>query len=162
MNHNRKLIREKKHRLPKEVYRGEQVVAFTGNIKYRKPLFENTSAFKNIEQLLLKSLQQHNCDSYVYLFMPDHFHFILTGKDSDSNIKKCIDSFKQQSGYWLYKNMPKFKWQKDYYDHILRSNEDLVGQVRYILNNPVRAGMVDYWKQYQMRGSTIYNLTEWD
>lgn len=158
----KKQIREKKHRLWEEVYTGEQVVAFTGNVKNRDPLFENLLAFKKIEQLLLDSLHKHRCDAYVYLFMPDHFHFILTGKDSEANIKRCIDSFKQQSGYWLYKNLPQIRWQKDYYDHVLRSNEDLVAQVKYILNNPVRGGLVDYWKQYHLRGSTIYNLDEWD
>lgn len=157
----KKQIREKKHRLWDEVYTGEQVVAFTGNVKNRDPLFENPLAFKKIEQLLLESLHKHRCDAYVYLFMPDHFHLILTGKDSEANIKRCIDSFKQRSGYWLYKNLPQIKWQKDYYDHVLRSNEDLVAQVKYILNNPVRGGLVDSWKQYQLRGSTIYSLDEW-
>ncbi len=162
MKNNRKHIREKKHRLRPELYTGERIVAYTGNVKNRDFLFSNDRAFYQIEKILLEALATHNCDAYIYLFMPDHFHFVLTGKNSNSNIKKCIDSFKQKSGYWLYKNLPDFKWQKDYYDHILRSDKDLSNQIRYILNNPVKAGLVNCWKKYKMRGSTIYNLDEWD
>jgi hypothetical protein len=54
------------------------------------------------------------------------------------------------------------KWQKDYYDHILRKKENLNIHIKYILNNPVRAGLVDYWKQYPYKGSTLYNLENWD
>lgn len=158
----KKIIREKKHRLWTELYTGERIIAYTGNVKNRVPLFKNIFAFKEIEKILLAELMENECDAFVYLFMPDHFHFILSGKHSKSNIKKCIDSFKQKSGFWLYKNIPKIKWQKDYYDHILRSNEDLTAQILYILNNPVRAGIVEHWKQYKLRGSTIYNLDEWD
>ena len=158
----RKIIIEKKHRLWPELYKGESVIAFTGCVKERASLFENKSAFIKIEEILLQELQSFKCEAYIYLFMPDHFHFILTGKDSSSNIKQCIDTFKQKSGYWLSKNLSKFKWQKDYYDHIMRNTEDLTAQILYILNNPVRAGIVDYWKQYKFKGSTIYNFDEWE
>ena len=156
-----KIIREKKHRLSPESYTGERIVAFTGNIKFRKHFFINEHIFIQAENILLQVLEEKECDAYVYLFMPDHFHFLLAGKNPDSDIKKCIDLFKQKSGFWLKKNYPNIKWQKDYYDHILRSNEELTTQIRYILNNPVRAGIVDYWKKYKFKGSTIYNLSEW-
>jgi len=158
----KKIIREKKHRLWPELYTGERVISYTGNVKKRKQLFKNMFVFKEIERILLAELKDKECDAFVYLFMPYHFHFILCGKHSKANIKKCIDSFKQKSGFWLYKNMPDIKWQKDYYDHILRNNEDLTAQIWYILNNPVRAGIVEHWKDYKLRGSTIYNLDEWE
>ena len=92
--------------------------------------------------------------------MPDHFHFILAGKNKESNIKKCIDSFKQKSGFWLYKNMPAYKWQKDYYDHIIKNYKDLIHQIDYIKNNPVRAGIVNDWKKYKLIGSSVFELDE--
>ena len=158
----RHIIIEKKHRLPFGLYKGERIVAFTGNVKNRAPLFSKEIAFQQIENILLETINKHDCDAYIYPFMPDHFHFILAGKNSESIIKKCIDSFKQKSGYWLHKNLPDFKWQKDYYDHILRGGEDLFNQIRYILNNPVKAGLVKYWKDYKKCGSTVYNLDDWE
>ncbi|MDZ7623878.1 MAG: hypothetical protein U5J96_05445 [Ignavibacteriaceae bacterium] len=70
--------------------------------------------------------------------------------------------FKKKTGFWLYKNKPDYKWQKDYYDHILRKEEDLETLIKYILNNPVRIGLVENWKLYKFKGSTVYNLDEWE
>jgi REP element-mobilizing transposase RayT len=50
-------------------------------------------------------------------------------------------------------NKPKIRWQKDFYDHVIRKDEDIAIQVRYILDNPVRRGLVSSWQEYQFRGS---------
>jgi REP element-mobilizing transposase RayT len=70
--------------------------------------------------------------------------------------------FKQRSSFWLAQNRPGIRWQKDFYDHILRRDEDLIRHVRYILANPIRAGLVTDWRQYPYRGSTIFDLDSWD
>ena len=158
---NQKLIREKKHRLYPEVYVGEEIISFTLCIKNRNNFFTNIERFKIFEDYLLNELKAFNCSAYVYLFMPDHSHLVLTGNESKANIKKCLGMFKQKTGFWLSNNNKKIKWQKDYYDHILRSQENLIVHLKYILNNPVRACLVEYWKQYPYKGSTIYNLDEW-
>lgn len=156
-----KPIREKKHRLDPEIYRGERIVSFTICIKDKEKVFANGKIFTVFEKILLEELKSYNCSAFVYLFMPDHVHLTLTGDKSDSDIKKCLEMFKQKTGYWLSKNYPDVKWQKDYYDHILRSKENLDIHIKYILTNPVRAGLVESWKQFPFKGSTIYNLEEW-
>lgn len=155
-------IREKKHRLDTNVYIGERPATFTLCIKDKKKFFISDNIFQIFQKILLLELNNFNCLAYVYLFMPDHMHMTLTGNDSSSNTKKCIDMFKQKTGFWLSKNYSSIKWQKDYYDHILRSEENLNVHIKYILNNPVRAGLVEYWKKYQFKGSTVYDLNEWD
>lgn len=93
--------------------------------------------------------------------MPDHAHVLLQGTDEDSDLWKCIVDFKQRTGFWLSQNKYSEEWQKDFYDHILRKEEDVVKHVRYILNNPVRKRIVENWKDYPFKGSTIYNFDEW-
>jgi len=154
--------REKKHRLDPTIYTGRIVVSFTLCVQDRKELFINDDIFKKFESILAAELKAGNCSSHVYFFMSDHAHILLSGSSDDSNIKKCIDSFKKKTGFWLYKNKPEYKWQKDYFDHILRKEEDLETLIKYILNNPVRVGLVDNWKQYKYKGSTIYHLDEWE
>ena len=158
----KKTIREKKHRLEPEIYTGQIIVAFTLCVKDRREIFVNIKFFKEIESILKDQLKKFICKAYLYVFMPDHAHLLLGGNDNHSDVKKCVDSFKQKSGFWLFKNYPEYKWQKDYYDHILRKDEDLTTQMKYILNNPVRAGIVENWKDYKMFGSTVFNLEEWD
>lgn len=157
----KKLVRERKHRLEAEIYIGERPVTFTICIKDKREFFTSTDRFRVFEQILTNELNNFNCSACVYLFMPDHVHLTMTGNDSSSDIKKCIDMFKQKTGFWLAQNHSEVKWQKDYYDHILRSKENLEIHIKYILNNPVRAGLVDHWKEYKFKGSTIYNLDKW-
>ncbi|MEJ2616519.1 MAG: transposase [Ignavibacteriaceae bacterium] len=155
-------IKERKHRLPKGLYIGEIAVSFTACIKDRKCLFTNENIFNEFEKILLDELKSTSCSSYVYLFMPDHLHTIIKGNMPEVNLKTCMDKFKQKTGYWLSKNIIDKKWQKDYYDHIIREEENLEIQVQYILNNPVRAGLVEHWKDYPYKGSTIFKLNEWE
>lgn len=49
---------------------------------------------------------------------------------------------------------------KSYHDHILRNEKDLEHQFYYILNNPVRKGLVKNWKDYAYKFSMIYELDE--
>lgn len=158
----KKTIREKKHRLDSEIYRGPIIVSFTLCVKDRKELFNEKGIYNIFESIFLNELKKHKCEAYVYLFMPDHAHILLSGKESDSDIKKCIDGFKQQTGFWLYKNLSTYKWQKDYYDHILRKEEEIKTQIDYILNNPVRAGLVEEWQNYKFKGSSVYSFDEWE
>jgi putative transposase len=155
------LIREKKHQLDEHLYRGNHRIAFTLYIQDRKQFFNKKSNFDIFETELLKSLQKHQCDAVVYLFMPDHFHVLLQGKNKDSDMKKTILSFKQTTGYWFSKNASDFTWQKDFYDHVLRKDEDLNKQIGYILLNPVRKGLVDKWNSYPLKGSTVFDLDSW-
>jgi len=158
---NEHFVREHKHRLGDEAYKGFQTTSYTLCLDHRIPFFDNKSVFDIFEDYLLKALAKHNVDAQVYLFMPDHCHFILQGKNSEANSKKAVGLFKQYSGFWLSKNRPSVSWQKDFWDHLLRKDEDLKTQIDYILMNPVRKELVSSWKSYPYKGSTVYNLEQW-
>ena len=69
-------------------------------------------------------------------------------------------SFKQYSGWWLRCNRPKFRWHSDYWDHLVRDDRDLKKQILYVLENPVRAGLVEDWRDYPYTGSIGISLDE--
>lgn len=94
--------------------------------------------------------------------MPDHLHVIIDGELDHSNALQAMKAFKQQSGFWFSKNIRDARWQKDFYDRILRNDESLENLVEYILHNPVRAGIVSDWKKYPFMGSTVYDFSNWD
>jgi putative transposase len=157
-----KIIREKKHRLPIQFYQGFYKISFTLCIKDRKDFFVNESLFKTFEGYLLGKLETFKCEASVYLFMPDHAHLILAGTSENSELKKCMDRFKQSTGFWMKNNASGIKWQKDYYDHIIRGEEDFRNQLKYILFNPVRQNLVSDWKDYKYKGSTILDLNDFE
>ena len=180
-------IREKKHRLERSFYTGDVTVAFTINVKNKIKILNDDFIFKEFEKILFDEIdyssrirnkknvtspfmgEQTECDHEgcgyeipVYLFMPDHIHLIIQGKNEKSDVIEVINMFKQRTGFWFYQNSKNIRWQKDYYDHIIRNEKDIGNQVNYILYNPVRKGLVNYWKEYKYKGSTVHNFDEWE
>lgn len=51
-------------------------------------------------------------------------------------------------------------WQSGYYDHVLRNDEGSLGVMRYILENPVRAGLVAEVQEYPYSGSGVHSMRE--
>jgi putative transposase len=155
-----KKIRESKHRLLLDYYKGRVRATFTLCIKDKKRIF---TASTIIDRFLtdLKDVEvKYECINWVYVFMPDHLHLIMEGKSDKSDLWKMIVLFKQMTGFCFSKNTPGIKWQKDFYDHIHRKDEDLKKQIRYILENPQRKKLVNDWKMYPYKGSLDFNLNE--
>jgi REP element-mobilizing transposase RayT len=146
-------IKEKRHRLPKEFYKGNISVAFTLCLRKNVQAFTRPDIVNNFADILTLVITKTACIVPVYCFMPDHQHLIITGTHNDSDVRKAIVSYKQKTGFWMSENRPDMKWQKDFYDHILRRHEDVAVQVRYILDNPVRKGLVSSWQEYPFKGS---------
>ncbi len=83
-----------------------------------------------------------------YVIMPDHLHFVLikTGGHTGPPLQQIIDWFKTQTTNEyikgvksdLYEPFNKHIWQRGYYEHIIRSQQDLDEIRRYIENNPAK------------------------
>ncbi len=101
-----------------------------------------------------------------YCFMPDHVH-LLVATDDARDLVHLIHRYKQQTGWWFrnryqaggLKASPTGDpslWQKSYYDHVLRRDEEVAEVVGYILHNPVRAGLAaspsDYLYSWSVYG----------
>ena len=84
--------------------------------------------------------------------MPDHVHwlFSLTGNRS---LDQVMHSMKSYSGKQIEKTLDNGRgavWQPGFHDHALRKEEDLIHTARYIVANPVRAGLVSRIADYSL------------
>jgi len=149
------------HRLPDEFYQGLITVAFTCCLKDKKQDIAKKEIVLPCSEILFTESIRSDCDVLAYIFMPNHCHILLQGKSDHANTKSAIHNFKQKSGYWLSKNHHGFEWQKSFYDHILRSDEETDKHIRYILENPIRKGIIEDWKEYPWKGSMVFDLNEW-
>ncbi|MHC4198309.1 MAG: REP-associated tyrosine transposase [Planctomycetota bacterium] len=96
-----------------------------------------------------------SCDFklYAYCIMPDHVHLLLSPGDSMSSLPKVIQAFKSVSTREYRANGAKsLLWQTYFYDHVVRKEADLNKVAKYILENPVREGMVKDWQDYPFCG----------
>jgi REP element-mobilizing transposase RayT len=92
--------------------------------------------------------------------MPDHVHLLLEGQTDDADLKAVMHDWRLQTGF-LWKQRERSRlWQEDYYDHVVREDDPIVGIVRYILNNPFRAGLVAAGETYQFSGSSRFDPEE--
>lgn len=156
-----KEIREKPHRLDKHCYVGRVNVMFTLCIKNRVPVFTKEEICSHFQHLLFDEAKKHGCDVIAYVFMPEHCHIILEGKKDNSPTLEVVKRFKQKTGFWFYQNRKGIRWQKDFYDHIIRQNKSLEKYISYLLENPVRKEIIADWHNYRFKGSMVYNFDEW-
>jgi len=79
--------------------------------------------------------------------MPDHLHIV--GQLGECTLDKVMHSLKSYSARGLaVAGVATPVWQKGYYDHGLRDDEDYRSRVEYVLQNPLRAGLVRRVEDY--------------
>ena len=152
-------IHEKPHRLSRNAYIGRVSVAFTACVADRRFLFDEY-VVPVFVKMLDRALERFRCSAPIYCFMPDHLHVIVQGQTEHSDTRAVMAAFKQRSGFWLRRHRPDRVWQKDFWDHLIRRDEDLGAQVRYIAENPVRKGLVRCWRDHPHTGAIGHDLGE--
>jgi putative transposase len=153
-------VRERSHRLRKHAYIGEVAAAFTACIAGRAPLFRDAAIIDVFTDLLRMAGRRHAATILIYCFMPDHLHLVLRGTDASSDVWRAMVDFKQRSGYWLSQNKTGVRWQKDFFDRVIRKDDDLGSELRYIALNPVRGGLVADSLEYPFLGSDVLDLED--
>jgi REP element-mobilizing transposase RayT len=92
--------------------------------------------------------------------MPDHVHLLLEGATDDADLREAVRVWKQLVGH-AWKSQTKAPlWQTGFHDRVLREGDDTRAVVRYLLNNPVRAGLVQNAADYRWSGSSQYTFEE--
>ena len=124
----------------------------------KKPYFFDHDICKVILSELDYRRTQKEINLFCYCLMPDHLHMLISlEKDytakivafGERTLQNWVSTFKRYTsriGKQMY-NIDHF-WQKNFYDHIIRSDESLLEICQYILNNPVRKGIVSTWEEY--------------
>ncbi len=110
----------------------------------------------------------HN-DRYILhevVCMPDHVHIILTpGQKEDGaewSVSQIVHSLKGYTAHRVNARRERTGkvWQKSFYERVIRSERDLSDKVRYVWENPVRAGLVDDPSRYCHTWNRWYHQSE--
>jgi len=78
--------------------------------------------------------------------MPDHVHWLLQLVD-DASLSACVSRMKAA----VTRDLPQDQrpvWQRGFYDRAIRREQDVKPIARYIIGNPVRAGLVERVGEY--------------
>jgi len=123
---------------------------------------ENLLAIHEAARAAARTLHKMHVDKYIHLrawvLMPDHIHLLIELTETqtlseaigriNSCVAKAINKALNRSGT---------VWQGAYFDRALRKDEDIETVVDYLLNNPIRAGLVENLAAY-----SYWNITDWE
>jgi REP element-mobilizing transposase RayT len=84
--------------------------------------------------------------SHDFVVMPNHIHGILELKNSDIDLSEIVRRFKTFTTHQYIKGVKNENWkpfynklwQRNYHEHIIRTDDSLDTLQRYILNNPLQ------------------------
>jgi putative transposase len=99
-------------------------------------------------------------DVVAYCVMPDHVHLLLEGTSANADLRDALSRRKQRTAYrWQSMNGAPL-WQPGFHDRILRDADDTRAVLAYVVQNPVRAGLVQDARDYPWTGSSKYAIGE--
>jgi REP-associated tyrosine transposase len=104
------------------------------------------------EALLYRDGQEY--ELHAYCIMPNHVHAVLGPTRGESSreirLNEILGKLKRhtarQANTVLGRKGP--FWQDESYDHVIRESGEFINIVRYVLNNPVKAGFVSKWQDW--------------
>ncbi len=128
-------------------------------IEYDDSLHSNKATIfylKNPEIARILQNEFHSLDGreyelITYTIMPNHFHIVFNLMNNNSGISKITKQIKGRSSYLINKKLNRQGklWQDESYDRWVRDDRELYFIIKYILENPIKAGFIKTWNEWQ-------------
>ena len=110
-------------------------------------------AKKDIAEIVFQSLLYNNgkqYDLHAFCIMSNHVHVLLTAKKGAPQLFRIMQTHKSYTAVMANRILGrsgKF-WELESYDHLVRNNLSFERILRYILNNPVKARLIQRWQDW--------------
>ena len=115
----------------------------------RHPIFSEFRAARIVIQSINREDDALHVRTLAFVVMPDHIHWLfqLVG---ERDLSRCINNMKSFAARQINRQVGRNGrlWQKGFFDRAIRRDEDLASVARYIVANPVRAGLVSSVRDY--------------
>ena len=109
----------------------------------RAPVFADFRAARALICVLRESADAGTAEWLAWVIMPDHLHALLR-LEASTDLGKLMQTVKGRSARRINALAARRQrlWQPGFHDHALRAEEDRMAVARYIVANPLRAGLV--------------------
>jgi REP element-mobilizing transposase RayT len=114
----------------------------------RRPILARAAIAEILVDELRHARERHGWAIGSYVIVPDHVHFFCA-PERDA---KTLSDFMREWKSWTSRRIRALRprpataattlWQREYFDHVLRSDESYAEKWDYVRENPVRAGLV--------------------
>ena len=126
----------------------------------RRRYFTADACVQMVREHLLQTASEQAAEITAYCFMPDHLHVLAEGSTETADLISLATMFRNRSGTTYRRRSGGRLWQEGYFDRVLRNSEATYDVVRYIIANPVRAGLCHEAASYPYSGSSRYSLDD--
>lgn len=120
------------------------------------PTFLSNAAVAKLVADKFHEYDRNFYDLIAYTIMPNHLHFLINRyeaslKSEYVQLDIIMKHIKGGSAYTANKLLGRSGrfWQRESYDHVVRNEKEFYNIIRYIANNPVKAGLVRHWKDWE-------------
>ena len=144
-SHRTHCLRRGRRSIPNQIY---LITTVTHN---REPFFNDLRAGRGVVRALMAA--EISARSLAFVVMPDHLHWLMQLREG-YDLPKVVHFVKSISARTVNRTRCRrgAVWQKGYHEHAIRREEVLQDCARYIINNPVRAGLVSEPGAYRWSG----------
>lgn len=108
----------------------------------------------NVAVIIKEGLHHRDGEDYdlhTYCVMSNHVHVLVTIRHEHCPFHLTLKSLKgysaRKANEVLNRTGQPF-WQSESYDHVVRDAAEFNRIVAYILNNPVKAGLIEFWEEW--------------
>jgi len=114
----------------------------------RQPLFRDFPLACAACATFVSSADRESATLLAWVLMPDHFHGLIR-LDGNRPLPRVVQRMKSVASRACRTRHPDMAiWARAFHDHALREDEDLCHAARYLVANPVRAGLVEHVHDY--------------
>jgi len=130
-NHGYHRLRDGRVSLPGQIYH------VTVTTQYRQPVFINLGHARTVIRVMHCTAKRTLSCSLCFVLMPDHLHWLIQLGEA-TTLPTLMRMMKSISAHQVGRPI----WQAGYHDRAIRAEEDVRAVARYIVANPLRAGLV--------------------
>ncbi len=126
-----------------------RIYLITTVTQQRKPLFTDIFLGRIVVNVLRN--ESSRVKTLAYVVMPDHLHWLIQ-LEADVPLGVVMQAVKSVSSHRINKSLgwKGCVWQPRYHDHAVRREENIRALARYVIANPLRAGLVDTIGDYPL------------
>lgn len=127
-----------------------RIYLVTTVVRDRRPIFADWQIGRQLVQVLRAADAAGLSETLAFVVMPDHVHWLF-GLGETAEISALMRLVKGQSSHRIGLVSGRHGlWQKGFHDHAARRDEDVQAMARYVVANPLRAGLVKNLADYPL------------
>ena len=146
----------RRNRLPPDSYTVPGTVwHITVSTYLKSPHLADPETAHLVAESLRFQSQRTESKLIIYCVMPDHLHAVI--EVDELTLEELVRRFKSwTTNRWMKAHRDSRLWQPSFYDHGVRVIESMSDLIAYVVNNPVKAGLVESWETFEWIGGSVF------